>query len=223
MPHQANALEENQEKRGGARVGHPGHGRTIFDESQADRVVEVDSEPGERCPEGGDLLAYKEIETRAVIDIPPFKAERTIYRWPKKYCCRCKRTYKPRIPGVLPRGLYGNQLISTVTTMHYLHGIPMGRICEQIGMGYGSLIKIFHRLAKMFTGVQTALIEQYRKSPVKHADETGWRNDGQSGYAWLFATEEISIFLFRKTRSAAVAREVLGTDPLPFNIVMPIS
>jgi len=29
--------------------------------------------------------------------------------------------------------------------------------------------------------VMDLLKEQYRLSPVKHADETGWRNDGQSG------------------------------------------
>jgi hypothetical protein len=104
--------------------------------------------------------------------------------------------------------------------MHYLHGIPMGRICEQIGISDGSLIKIFHRIAKMFTGIHIHLIEQYRQSHVKHADETGWRNDGQSGYAWLFATELISIFLFRKSRSALVAGEVLGTDPLSGTLVV---
>jgi hypothetical protein len=64
------------------------------------------------------------------------------------------------------------------------------------------------------------LIEQYRQSPVKHADETGWRNDGQSGYVWLFATVKISLFLFRKTRSSSVPREVFGNKPLPGTLVV---
>ena len=29
------------------------------------------------------------------------------------------------------------------------------------------------------------LMEEYRRAPVRHADETGWRNDGANGYAWL--------------------------------------
>jgi hypothetical protein len=29
-------------------------------------------------------------------------------------------------PDVLPKSLYGNQLIATATTMHDLHGIPWG-------------------------------------------------------------------------------------------------
>jgi transposase len=98
--------------------------------------------------------------------------------------------------------------------MHYLHGIPMGRICEQVGIGAGSLVEIFHNLAKMFNPVVQKLIQEYRQSSVRHADETGWRTNGKNGYVWLFATDKISIFLFRKTRSAKVPQSVLGEKPL---------
>jgi hypothetical protein len=75
-------------------------------------------------------------------------------------------------------------------------------------------------MARLFANVPGGLIEKYRQSPVKHADETGWRNDGQNGYAWLFATDKISIFLFRKTRSASVPKEVFGTELLPGTLVV---
>jgi hypothetical protein len=63
-------------------------------------------------------------------------------------------------------------------TMHYLHGIPMGRICE-IGIGPGSLVEVFHRLSRLFENVPEGLIEQYRTAPVKHADETVRRTEGK--------------------------------------------
>jgi len=62
--------------------------------------------------------------------------------------------------------------------------------------------------------VPKRLVEQYRRAPVKHADETTWRNDGGNGYAWLFATKDMSLFRFRPTRSASVAREVFGPKRL---------
>lgn len=65
-----------------------------------------------------------------------------------------------------------------------------------------------------------ALMESYRLSPVKHADETGWRNDGQSGYAWLFCTLTLSIFLFKNTRSASVPRGIFGEKSLPGVLVV---
>jgi len=70
-----------------------------------------------------------------------------------------------------------------------------------------------HQLSKRLKDVPNALIEAYRQADVKHADETGWRTDGNNGYAWLFCTAEISIFRVRKTRSASVAKDVFGPKP----------
>ncbi len=64
------------------------------------------------------------------------------------------------------------------------------------------------------------LKELYRQDPVKQADETGWRNDGQSGYAWLFGTAALSLFLFKNTRSASVPKGIFGTEKLPGVLVV---
>lgn len=220
VPLKANTLEENQQKRGGAKPGHVGNGRRGFDESQADHVVRVPCQVGDRCPQCGEPLVDKGLQSHSVVDLHPVKTQRVLYREPKKYCGRCRRSFRSRAPGVLPKSLYGNQLIATTAAMHYLHGVPLGRICQQIGIALGPLIEIFHRSAKIFSSVPNRIIEQYRTSLVKHADETGWRNDGQSGYVWLFATEKISIFLFGKSRSAKIVHEALGTEPLPGTLVV---
>jgi len=86
--------------------------------------------------------------------------------------------------------------------------------------GHGSLVQAMHGVAKILESVPDRLIEAYRQSPVKHADETGWRNDGQNGYAWGFLTETLSIFRLRKTRSAKVAQEVFGEARLPGVLVV---
>jgi transposase len=121
---------------------------------------------------------------------------------------------------VLPKALYGNQITAQMALMHYFHGIPMGRICEMTGIPLGSLVDMFHRLSGYFAPVLDLLKEQYRLSPVKHADETGWRNDGQSGYAWLFCTPQTSLFSFQNTRSASVPRSIFGEKKLPGVLVV---
>ena len=220
VPLKANTPADNHRKQGGARKGHAGHGRPGFDESVADHIVALESEVGDRCPQCGGPLEHRGADTRSVIDMAPVQPEKTLYLVPKQYCPRCGRAFQPRPPGVLPKTLFGNQLVATAATMHYLHGVPMGRICEQLGMDLGTLIKIFHRVAKLFSGIPSRLMEQYRQAPVKHADETGWPNDGHHGYVWLFATVRISLFLFRQTRSSSVPREVFGKDPLPGTLVV---
>ena len=71
-----------------------------------------------------------------------------------------------------------------------------------------------HQLSGLFKEVPERLVAEYRQAPVKHADETGWRNNGQNGYAWIFATTNSCIFRLRKSRSGKVAQEVFGQKEL---------
>jgi transposase len=220
LPVKANTTNSETGKPKGAQLGHKGAGRKMFQESEAERVVSVEAQVGSTCPDCGRPLEEKGMQERLVIESQPLKAKRVLFRLPKKYCPHCQKVFQAHAPEVLPKSLYGNQLITTAAVMHYLHGIPMGRVCEQTEIGPGSLVEIFHRLAKLFEKVPAQLIEQYRQAPVKHADETGWRTEGQNGYTWLFATEKLSIFQFRKSRSAEVARAVFGGKPLPGVLVV---
>ena len=77
-----------------------------------------------------------------------------------------------------------------------------------------------HHLAKLFKSVSDQLILDYRQAPVRHADETGWRNDGRNGYAWIFVTTNLTIFRLRLTRAASVAKEVFGAEPLPGHLIV---
>jgi hypothetical protein len=79
---------------------------------------------------------------------------------------------------------------------------------------------MFHRLSSIFKDAIPKIIEEYRKAPVKHADETGWRTDGESGYAWIFCSMQVTIFQFKDTRSARVPRKVLGKSQLPGVLVV---
>ncbi len=218
LPVKANTPDKESKPKG-AKAGHKGIGRKSVDIEDADRVERVQSSVGDTCPYCNNPLTEHE-EHRTVIDSRPLRAEKVVYVLPKRHCKHCKKTFQPSVPGVLPKSLYGNQLIATAAEMHYVHGIPMGRISGQIGIGEGSLAEIFHRLARLTASVPQKLIEQYRQAPVKHADETGWRINGKNGYAWLFATEKISVFQFKPTRSSKVPHAVFGKESLPGALVV---
>jgi transposase len=118
-PVKASTPPPKDPKRKGARPGHLGVGRHTFDASQAERVVDIPPVVGDRGPDCDALLEDKGTDSRAVLESHPVKAERVLYRRPKRYCPRCRRTFQPRAPAVLPQSLYGNQLIATATTRHY--------------------------------------------------------------------------------------------------------
>ena len=206
-------------KKRGAQKGHPGHGRPNLENLEADRIVDLDEERLLACPLCRGELQNKGAVERLVYEARPRKAEKVVYLQQKSYCPRCRKTFRTPAP-VLEKALYGNQLCANAVVMHYLHGMPLGRICEELGVGAGSLMDIFHRLAGLFKDAPRHLIDEYRQAPVRHADETGWRTEGNNGYAWLFATEDLSVFKFLKTRSGAVARDVLGEEELPGVLVV---
>jgi hypothetical protein len=212
VPIKPSALPERQARRGGARPGHPGHGRRRVASTQADRVV--DMPPPTRCPTCGGTLTAQGVRERTVLDCQPVRVLRVVYRLGRGRCAHCGAAVQARPPGVLPKCQYGNGLLAHVAVQHYLYGATLGQVEKQTGIGYGSLLDALHQLARRLKDVPPRLLEGYRRAPVKHADETTWRNDGGNGYAWLFATEDLSLFRFRPTRSATVAREVLGTKRL---------
>ena len=153
-------------------------------------------------------------------DLKPPKVEKVLYRLERRICPKCGRRFAANAPGVLPKCLYSNAFLTHVAAQHYLWGVPLGRIEQQTGVGYGSLVQGQKQLARLLEPAGDVLLKEYRRSKVKHADETGWRTDGENGYAWLFATPRLSLFRFRQSRSAAVAAEVLGKDLLPGVLVV---
>jgi len=218
LPVKPNSQKEQQRNRGGGKPGHKGHGRASISEQDADKVEKICI--GNSCPDCGTILEDKGTRARAVMDCQPVKMKKLVYYLQRKYCPKCKKLISARVPGVFAKCLYSNQLLAHVAVQHYIYGNTLGQIEKQTGVGYSSLIDAMHQLSKRLKDVPNALIQVYRGSVVKHADETGWRIDGQNGYSWLFCTPDISIFRFRGSRSASVAKEVFGEKPLPGVLVV---
>jgi len=212
LPVKPNSSTGHPRNRGGGKEGHKGHGRASILEQDADKVEKLTI--ANVCPDCGSTLEEKGTRARAVIDCQPVKMKKIVYHLERKRCPKCKKVISARAPGVLAKCLYSNRLLAYVAVQHYIYGNTLGQIEKQTGVGYSSLIDAMHQLAKRLKGVPKTLIEAYRDSPVKHADETGWRTDGNNGYAWLFCTPRISIFRVRRTRAASVAKEVLGDKAL---------
>jgi transposase len=218
VPLKANTPPENSQRRGGAKPGHRGHGRRNISHEEVTRQQSV---PGpERCPYCGGPLDPKGSKARTIIEVDPVRKEVVRYELEQRDCSHCHRTFTAQPTGVFAKGLFGNRLLTHLALEHYLHGVTMGRLSTYLGITQGSLWAALHQLARRLATVPQRLLLEYRRAPVKHADETGWRNDGHNGYAWLFCTALISLFRFRQTRSASVAKEVFGTKGLPGVLVV---
>ncbi len=155
-----------------------------------------------------------------MLDIDPLTVKRVLYRLERKQCASCGVAREAKAEGVLPKSLLSNQLMAEVVDSHYVQGMPLARVCARWQLNYGTVIQALHRMAGMFAPALDELKSDYRKVIVRHADETTWRVDGHDGYCWLFASERVSLHLYRQTRSAKVVEEVFGQEQLPGYLVV---
>ena len=203
---------EARARRGGAVPGHDGHGRSTVLEDEAD-TVETLAAP-ETCPDCGCALEDWGVRDRTVHDCAPVRRTTRLIHIGEGRCPKCGTTHRRRVPGVLPKSGCSNRLVAQTATWSYAQGHTLGGVARQFELRKGTLIGQMHALADRFAPVDEALVAAYRLAPVKHADETGWRNDGCNGNTWGFFTPHISIFRCRDTRSGDVAEEVLGTPEM---------
>jgi len=77
----------------------------------------------------------------------------------------------------------------------------------------GAINDLRRGLAQRLEPVVEGLKAQIRSSPIVHADETGWREDGQNGWVWVFSTpgaEEVRFYVYDHSRGRQVVEAVLG-------------
>lgn len=218
VPVKPNSSGEDQARPGGARQGHPGHGRPKLPPEAGQEVKALSV--GKCCPDCGGPLKNKGQRPRTVIDLEPLRRKKLCYQLQQKYCPHCHKLVGAQAPGVLGRNLLGNGLLTQAAIEHYLHGVTLGHLENQLAIGYGTLIGGFHQLAKYLEPACEKLVQEYRQAPVKQADETSWRTDGHNGYAWLFCTPTLSLYRFRQSRTAQIANQILGPRRLPGVLVV---
>ena len=112
----------------------------------------------------------------------------------------------------------GPDLMSLIVTLQEEGRLPIRSIqwylqtVHQLKLSVGAIIEGVHAAAQRAQPVVAEMLKRIRGSPVVHADETGWREDGVNGYDWTFSTPTERYFL-RRGRGKGVVDEVLGEFP----------
>jgi transposase len=212
-PFKPKATAENQARKGGAKPGHKGHGRSATVRLPALPEVRRLS-PGPSCPCCGGVLERPSKRVRQTIAWEPSGpgVRTTVHE--DCWCPNCLRTVRPRTPGVLPDSMLENSALATVASLHYLQGMTLGHIARITGINKGTLTAAMHRLAGLLEPAAAVLLNDLRTGAAIFADETVWRIDGDSGYAWMMRSLDTMVYAFRSTRSGSVAQELLGKERL---------
>ena len=88
----------------------------------------------------------------------------------------------------------GVNLVSLIATLREEARLPIGaiqwylRTVHGLRLSAGAIVSAIHQTAQQAQAAVAQILAQIRASPVVHADETGWREDGHNGYVWTFST-----------------------------------
>ena len=181
----------------------------------------------ESCPDCGTHLTGGWVQrTREVIELPVVPVQVTEQVCIARTCPACRRRCIPpaQLDGVaLGRQRLGVNLISRIATLREEGRLPIRSIqwylctVHQLRLSVGAIVSAIHQTAQQAQPAVAAILDRIRASPVVHADETGWRQNGNNGYVWTFSTPTERYFpcssqgqALRRGRSKAVVDEALG-------------
>ena len=173
----------------------------------------------ESCPECHTALTGGWAQrSREIIEIPVVPAEVTEHVFIARTCPLCRKRRLPRDPlqGLaVGRQRLGVNLSSLIVTLREEARLPVRtiqwylRTFHQLKLSLGAIVRAVHQVARQAGPEVGESLERIRSSPVVHADETGWRENGRNGYVWTFSTPTERFFL-RRGRGGEVVDEVLG-------------
>ena len=173
----------------------------------------------ESCPDCGTRLSGGWTQrTREVIDLPVVPVQATEHVFIARTCPVCEQRRAPKVDlgGVaLGKQRLGVNLLSLVAALREEGRLPFRtiqwylRTVHQLRLSVGAIVGAVHQVARKSQPALSRIVDCIRGSPVVHADETGWREDGANGYVWTFGTPTGRYFL-RRGRHKEVVDEALG-------------
>ena len=173
-----------------------------------------------RCPDCGGRLGGAHVgRRRQVVDLPPPAAVVvTEHRAGKGWCSACRRWHDARLDlraEVVGQGRLGVGIAALVAHLRTVLRVPIRSSQRYLADLHGLRVSValLRQDTTQGAAAVTQIRDQARRRPVVHADETGWREAGRNGYAWLLATPEGERYVERHaSRAGVVANDLLGDD-----------
>jgi hypothetical protein len=216
----AEGRREASGKKPGRKPGHAGAFRPV---PKPDRSVQYPVP--QRCSCGGCVDPTGETDRTIVQDIPaPVRPENVEHVAHVGRCRRCNKRVRARLPGSVENGesvcevQLGPNVQALIIDLRYELKVPLGGISAILGRWFsidvtpGGISHLIGRLRERSTASYTEIERRIQASPVVGIDETGLRQDGVSGWAWLARTDEASLFRVELSRGGWVAEAMLGKN-----------
>jgi hypothetical protein len=176
------------------------------------------------CPRCGHALdgGWEHRRIQVVDAPPPAPVVVTDHVLIRRQCPACGTRVLPALPDVaagrIGQSHLGPRLLAQIATMASVERLPIRQIQQRLQALYrfalslggitGALAQVARRCASAYAQLEVDI----RGSPVVHADETGWREDGIPGYIWILSTARSCLFHRAGSRAGSVIDDLLTED-----------
>ena len=206
------SIEER--KKPGRREGHVGAGR-----HKPDHVDGVIPKTLQTCPDCGIKLGDSyDFRSRYIWDVPPPSLVKVTEYQIHRYWCPCCRRSVEAQSDLLPYFRLGIGVWGWAYVMHHQLNVSHDKIVWwmrevwHLPVTKGALTQGLDSLAKHLKPIYDGMVDDLRKSPYCHVDETGCRVNGVNWWTWGYRTEDLILYQTEHSRGSQVPEETLGEN-----------
>ena len=199
----------------GGQPGHRGHRREPLPPEQVDCI---EHHRPARCPRCGASLSGADPRPRVhqVIDLLDFRPFVTEHRLHALTCAACGATARGTLPPETPKGLLSDRIVALLSLFTGKYKLSKRSARELLQDCFGLTVSAaLVTRAEQQTSVAlappvSAAREHVKAAPIVNADETGWFEGCKRAWLWVAATLNVTVFLIVRSRSAEMAKALLG-------------
>jgi transposase len=206
-------------RRRGGQPGHPLHLRQLLPSERVSEIVRFVPRKCEYCHASLPIPASPhdpEPRRHQVAELPEVRARITEYQAHARTCSGCGKVTYATIPAEHRAHCTGPQLSATLSYFAGAHGMSKRAIEETaealfaVPLSLGTVANLEKEMSAALTVPHEEARQAVEQSPVKHVDETGWKQAGRKRWLWVAATTHVAVFLVHHLRNAVALTALLG-------------
>lgn len=167
------------------------------------------------CPYcNGPLKKRKRVRKRFILHFDFPEPEPVLHEINKYFCEQCNREVEPVVPDALPNTKFDLNLHIFILFLSVL-GLTQRKITELLSILFGidmspaSVNNAIHRVERYLGKKRYRELEkELRKSAVVHADETSWKHQGKTFWAWVVTNAKSVFYRIEKSRGTTTAKKI---------------
>lgn len=208
-------LQENKKSSAGRKKGKKYNvkGNSRKRSQNFDEIIDIYPE---ECDCGNDNIEIYDSYDEHVIEDVKIVIKTTCYRRHQGYCSICQKIIYPENETIIPNIMIGENSRAIAGYLRYTAGVPYLKVKKifkdlfNLDISPASLVNFDKKFTENGKEMYDTIQGMVKTSSYIHADETGWRVDGDNQWLWCFTNKELVYYKIDKARSSEVVKDVLG-------------